>query len=332
MITFKDVSYTYEQTSRSHRKRKGYAEAQPAKWGRSPEDRWALADLAFTIEDGEMFGIAGHTGSGKSTLVQMMNGLLEPTYGSVHVNGRNIADKAAAQEARREVGVVFQYPERQLFAATVFDDVAFGPRNLGLSADEVESRVEEALKAVHLDSADIADRSPFALSGGQQRRVAFAGVLSMRPSTLVLDEPVAGLDPKARRDFLALVRELHETQRLTVALVSHNMDDLARLCDRIIVLNNGHLHALGTPEEIFSDEEGLRGIGLGVPQAASLANRLAERGIPLPLDKSLPTLESLAQAIERRYKHAASDNIPRETSPYASTNTENPANADKVAR
>ena len=301
MIEFKGVSYTYDQTPRSHRKRKGNADTEPAKWGRSPEDRWALADLAFTIEDGEMFGIAGHTGSGKSTLVQMMNGLLEPTYGSVRVNGHDIADKSAASEARREVGVVFQYPERQLFAATVFDDVAFGPRNLGLSADEVKIRVEEALKAVHLDGADIAERSPFALSGGQQRRVAFAGVLAMKPSTLVLDEPVAGLDPKAKRDFLGLVKELHDTQHLTVALVSHNMDDLANLCDRIIVLNNGHLYALGTPEEIFSDEEGMRSIGLGVPQAASLANKLAERGINLPLGAGLPTLESLAQAIAQRY-------------------------------
>ena len=301
MIEFKDVSFTYERVTRSRRKSRN-ANTKPADWGRSPDDRWAIADLSFTLEDGELFGIAGHTGSGKSTLIQLANGLLQPTYGMVIANGHNLADKKAASEARRDVGVVFQYPERQLFAATVFDDVAFGPRNLGFSADEVETRVREGLAMVHLDADDIGTRNPFALSGGQQRRVAFAGVLAMSPTTLILDEPVAGLDPKARRSFLDLVVELHRKQGLTVVIVSHNMDDLAELCDRVLVLNNGHMHAIGTPEEVFADEKALRAIGLGVPQAVSLANNLTARGISLPLQPGLPTLDTLADAIEARYR------------------------------
>ena len=303
MIEFQDVSFTYEPVKRSRRKARS-ADAKPADWGRSPDDRWALADLSFRLEDGELFGIAGHTGSGKSTLIQLANGLLKPTYGQVIANGHNLADKKAAAEARRDVGVVFQYPERQLFAATVFDDVAFGPRNLGLSSDEVEQRVREGLELVHLDVDTLGSRNPFALSGGQQRRVAFAGVLAMRPTTLILDEPVAGLDPKARRTFLDLVVELHRNQGLTVVIVSHNMDDLAELCDRVLVLNNGHMHAIGTPEEVFADEHAMRGIGLGVPQAVALANNLASRGIALPLAPGLPNLDSLADAIALRYRES----------------------------
>jgi energy-coupling factor transport system ATP-binding protein len=301
MIEFKGVSFTYEPMQRSRRKARS-AEAKPADWGRSPDDRWAVADLSFHLEDGELFGIAGHTGSGKSTLIQLANGLLQPTYGDVLVDGHNLADKKFASEARRDVGVVFQYPERQLFAATVFDDVAFGPRNLGLSAEEVEARVREGLELVHLDVDELGSRNPFALSGGQQRRVAFAGVLAMRPTTLILDEPVAGLDPRARRRFLNLVVELHQKQGLTVVIVSHNMDDLAQLCDRVLVLNNGHMHSLGTPQEVFADEASMKSIGLGVPQAVSLANNLAKRGFMLPVAGGLPTTDSLADAISRAYR------------------------------
>ena len=304
MIEFQSVSFTYEPVKRNRRRARS-TDVKPADWGRAPGDRWALADLSFALEDGELFGIAGHTGSGKSTLIQLANGLLQPTFGTVLANGQNLADKKAAAEARRDVGVVFQYPERQLFAATVFDDVAFGPRNLGLSTDEVDARVREGLELVHLDLDTIGQRSPFALSGGQQRRVAFAGVLAMRPTTLILDEPVAGLDPKSRRSFLDLVVELHRKQGLTVAIVSHNMDDLAELCDRVLVLNNGHMHAIGTPEDVFADEAALRAIGLGVPQAVSLANNLARRGITLPLEPGLPTLDSLADAVAARYRQTA---------------------------
>lgn len=300
MIEFDNVSYTYEPVKRKHRRVKGGDQA-PADWGRSPDDRWALRDLSFTLQDGELFGIAGHTGSGKSTLIQLANGLLQPTRGKVTANGRNLADKGAAAEARRDVGVVFQYPERQLFAATVFDDVAFGPRNLGLAPDDVDVRVREALDQVHLDLDALAQRNPFTLSGGQQRRVAFAGVLAMRPSTLIFDEPVAGLDPRARRSFLDLVAELHHQGNLTVAIVSHNMDDLAWLCDRVLVLNNGQMHALGTPAQVFADERDMRGIGLGVPQAASLANNLALRGVLPRWNDELPTTNTLADAIAARY-------------------------------
>lgn len=301
MIEFQGVSFTYEPMQRSRRKARS-AGAKPADWGRSPDDRWAVADLSFRLEDGELFGIAGHTGSGKSTLIQLANGLLQPTYGRVLANGHDLADKKAAAETRRDVGVVFQYPERQLFAATVFDDVAFGPRNLGLSPEEVEARVREGLALVHLDADTLGPRNPFALSGGQQRRVAFAGVLAMRPTTLILDEPVAGLDPKARRTFLDLVLELHREQGLTVVIVSHNMDDLAALCDRVLVLNNGHMHAIGTPQEVFADEKRMRSIGLGVPHAVSLANSLTAQGVKLPLQPGLPTLETLADAIAARYQ------------------------------
>jgi len=297
LIEFENVSFTYEPITQERRRKSSVAPAgKQADWGRSPSEYWALKDLSFSVRQGEFFGIAGHTGSGKSTLIQLANGLLKPTEGTVRIDGRSLADKGAATEARRDVGVVFQYPEHQLFAATVFDDVAFGPRNLGCRTEEVKARVCEAMEMVHLDIDELRDRNPFELSGGQQRRVAFAGVLAMRPHTLVLDEPVAGLDPRAKRRFLNLLAELHRDQGLTVAVVSHNMDDLAQLCDRILVLNEGRLFALGTPDDIFADEQKLKSVGLGVPMASHLAIRLAAEGIPLPLGAA-PTDEELAQAI-----------------------------------
>ena len=297
LIEFANVSFTYEPITLERRRKSSVAPAgKQADWGRSPSEYWALKDLSFSVRQGEFFGIAGHTGSGKSTLIQLANGLLKPTEGTVRIDGRSLADKGAATEARRDVGVVFQYPEHQLFAATVFDDVAFGPRNLGCRSEEVEARVCEAMEMVHLYIDELRDRNPFELSGGQQRRVAFAGVLAMRPHTLVLDEPVAGLDPRAKRRFLNLLVELHRDQGLTVAVVSHNMDDLAQLCDRILVLNEGRLFALGTPDDIFADEQRLKSVGLGVPMASHLAIRLAAEGIPLPLG-AVPTDEELAQAI-----------------------------------
>lgn len=257
--------------------------ASPAKpaWGGAADAVWALRDISFSLEDGEFFGIAGHTGSGKSTLIQHMNGLVHPTKGRVLADGQDLSDKKAAQAARGRIGIVFQYPEHQLFAATVYDDVAFGPRNLGLDEDEVDRRVRRALESVHLDFDALRDKSPFELSGGQQRRVAFAGVLAMEPSTLVLDEPVAGLDPHAREEFLNLIAGLH-AGGLTVAMVSHSMDDLARLCNRILVLNEGTQFALGTPADVFARADELRAIGLGVPAAQRLANSLRAAGLPLP--------------------------------------------------
>lgn len=293
-LAFEGVSYSYDDPKgrKGKRARRG-AQAEPAAAAGGAR-RWALHEVSFTLEDGEFLGLAGHTGSGKSTLIQHANGLLHPTEGRVLFDGRDLADKQAAQECRSAVGLVFQYPEHQLFAATVREDVAFGPRNLGLPEDEVAARVSEALALVHLDEADVAERSPFELSGGQQRRVAFAGVLAMRPRVLVLDEPVAGLDPVAREEFLALIGELHRTG-LSLMMASHSMEDLARLADRILVLAGGEMLRLGTPEEVFSDGEGLRAVGLDVPAAQRFAEQLRAEGFRLP--QALYDVESLAADI-----------------------------------
>lgn len=242
---------------------------------------WALRDVAFGIRRGEILGIAGRTGSGKSTLIRHLNGLVSPAEGRVLLDGEDLAGKRAAAAARRRVGVVFQYPETQLFAATVFDDVAFGPRNLGLSPEEVEARVHEALAAVHLDSPGISETSPFSLSGGQQRRVAIAGVLACTPQILVLDEPAAGLDPISHQRLLDLVVELRQTRGLTVVSVSHDMADLARIADRVLVLDSGRMRALGTPEEVFADSELLAQAGLEPPAPQMLAAKLRDRGFVL---------------------------------------------------
>ena len=296
ILSFDNVSFTYQPTKKGRQARNVVAtEAVPADWGNDPAEYWALKNVSFNLLHGEFFGIAGHTGSGKSTLIQLANGLLQPTEGRVFANGRNLSDKRAAIEARRDVGVVFQYPEHQLFAATVFDDVAFGPRNLGLGADEVEQRVREAMQLVHLDLDKLREKSPFALSGGQQRRVAFAGVLAMQPKTLILDEPAAGLDPQGRQRFMNLISELHEQQDMTVVIVSHDMNDLARLCDRMLVLNRGEVFALGTPAEVFADEARMKGVGLGVPDTLHLAGQI---GIDsAEFDGTIPSIDELADLI-----------------------------------
>lgn len=295
MITFESVYFTYQQVSNKRHKKNAPALPEvPADWGNSPDEYWALQDVSFTIEDGDFFGIAGHTGSGKSTLIQHTNGLLQPTAGHVFVDGVDVSQKSAATEARQKVGLVFQYPEHQLFAATVYDDVAFGPRNLGLDDDTVDARVREALELMALDYDELHDKSPFALSGGQQRRVAFAGVLAMNPTTLVLDEPTAGLDPEAHTNFLDLIVSLHRDQGLTVVVVSHNMDDLARMCNRVLILNRGRIAALGTPDEVFADEAALKDIGLGVPTACRMRNRLRSAGVLIGAQANGGALETLA--------------------------------------
>ena len=300
LIEFENVSFTYEPVSQKrHRKSSVSPEGKQADWGRAPSEYWALKDITFSVREGEFFGIAGHTGSGKSTLIQLANGLLTPNEGIVRVGGKALSDKRTAAEARRDVGVVFQYPEHQLFAATVYDDVAFGPRNMGYSAEQVEQSVRDAMQMVHLNLDELRDRNPFELSGGQQRRVAFAGVLAMHPRTLVLDEPVAGLDPRAKRRFLNLLMELRDEQGLTVVVVSHNMDDLAQLCDRVLVLNEGRVFALGEPESVFADEQRMKSVGLGVPSAAHLANRLDAAGIHLPVGATA-TADELANAVAAR--------------------------------
>ena len=289
LIEFDHVSYTYDaamakrqQKAAKRGKASTDVQAERANWGNDPDALWAVRDVTFSVMEGEFLGIAGHTGSGKSTLIQHMNALVRPTMGRVLVDGKDISDKAAATQARSLVGVVFQYPEHQLFAATVFDDVAFGPRNMGLSEEEVVERVKESLAQVGLDYDEVQEKSPFELSGGQQRRVAFAGVLAMRPRVLVLDEPAAGLDPAARRDFLGMISDLHK-RGLTVVMVSHSMDDLARLTDRVLIMKEGEMFCVGTPAEVFIHADELNAIGLGQPCPQRMAGKLRDAGMPLDI-------------------------------------------------
>lgn len=246
-------------------------------------ERDALEDIELVVDDGELLGVIGHTGSGKSTLVQLMNALLVPTAGRVLVDGMDTRERKLRRKVRTTVGLAFQYPETQLFANTVAEDVAFGPRNLDLPDDEVDRRVREALERVGMDYAEVAQRSPFDLSGGQQRRVALAGILAMEPRVLVLDEPAAGMDPATVSEIRAYLRELND-QGLTIVLVSHSMDDVAELCSHIIVLDHGTLHMQGTPAELFTAQNAaeLRRINLGVPRATKFALELAERGLEVP--------------------------------------------------
>ena len=248
-----------------------------------PYETHALDDVSLTIGDGEFVGLIGHTGSGKSTLVQHLNGLLLPTSGTITVDGLNIADKATDRRAiRRKVGLVFQYPENQLFEETVEKDIAFGPKNLGLDDAEIARRVKGAMRKVALDYDALHERSVFELSGGQMRRVAIAGVLAMEPRTLVLDEPCAGLDPRGREEILGLIRDLHRDTGATIVMVSHSMDDVASLAERVIVMNHGRVAMDGAPREVFSRGAELRAIGLDVPQAVLLADKLRERGFDVP--------------------------------------------------
>lgn len=300
VIEISHLSHSYSLSARERRrwrKRSTTADAssKQALWGNDPSSPWALRDVSLTVRRGEFLGLAGHTGSGKSTLVQHLNGLIRPQEGSVCALGLDLSNKKHAAAVKAKVGVVFQYPERQLFAETVAQDVAFGPRNLGLPQDEVARRVASSLVRVGLDLAAIGDKSPFELSGGQQRRVAFAGVLAMEPEVLVLDEPMAGLDPVARRDFLGLISRLHR-EGLTVVMVSHSMDDLANCCDRIVVMNEGAVFAEGTPVQVFAHANELKSIGLGVPAAQRMALALAQAGVPLRCDK-LYTVEALADEL-----------------------------------
>lgn len=300
VIELSHVSYSYSLSPRERRrwhKRSATAgkSSKQALWGNDPSSPWALRYVSLTVRRGEFLGLAGHTGSGKSTLVQHLNGLIRPQEGSICALGLDLSNKKDAAAVKAKVGVVFQYPERQLFAETVAQDVAFGPHNLGLPQDEVDRRVESSLSRVGLDLSTVGDKSPFELSGGQQRRVAFAGVLAMEPEVLVLDEPMAGLDPAAHRDFLELIGRLHD-EGLTVVMVSHSMDDLANCCDRIVVMNEGAVFAEGTPTQVFAHADELKSIGLGVPAAQRMALALAKAGVPLRFD-GLYTVESLADEL-----------------------------------
>ena len=263
---------------------------------KTPFARLALDDINFSIQAGEFIGIIGHTGSGKSTFIQHLNGLLKPTTGQILLDGMDIHnDKSQLKSIRQRVGLVFQYPEHQLFESTIYKDVAFGPTNMNLSDSEIDTRVRESLELVGL-SEDIYDKSPFELSGGQKRRAAIAGVLAMKPEVLILDEPTAGLDPAGRNAILNQIAAMHKTVGNTVILVSHNMEDVSRLADRIAVMANGKIILSGIPEEVFSHPERLSAVGLAAPPIAVLMDLLRKEGIELPT--GIFTIESAADALE----------------------------------
>lgn len=245
----------------------------------------ALKDINLEIDQGEFIGIVGHTGSGKSTLVQLFNGLIIPSSGSVKVNGKNITnEKTNLKETRRHVGLVFQYPEHQLFEESVYKDIAFGPKNLGLSEEEIEERVKEVMELVNLDYEEFKDRSPFNLSGGQQRRVAIAGVLALKPEVLVLDEPSAGLDPQGRKRLADLLKYLYNELNMTLILISHRMEEIAELSSRVIVMHNGEIVLDGSPKEVFAREQKLHKLALDLPQITEILHRLKDKGLDVNTD------------------------------------------------
>jgi len=247
-----------------------------------PYESVALKDVSFSIEDGEFVGVIGHTGSGKSTMIQHLNGLLKPRSGSITIGDVDITKgNVLMRDIRRRIGLVFQYPEYQLFEETVHRDVAFGPTNLGLTKEEVDQRVIEAINLVGLDYDEIGERSPFELSGGQKRRVAIAGVIAMKPEVLILDEPTAGLDPKAHKDVLEMIKKIHETQKNITILVSHNMNDIAKLVDKVLVMEKGRIAMEGTPRQVFSQAQKLKKMGLALPQASDMMNKLRNRGFDI---------------------------------------------------
>ena len=270
-----------------------------------PSEQLALDNISFTADDGQLVGIIGHTGSGKSTLLQHLNGLLKPESGGIVIGDTDITQPGISMvQIRKKIGLVFQYPEYQLFEETVAKDVAFGPGNLGLSREEIDERVREAIELVGLDYEEIKDRSPFELSGGQKRRVAIAGVVAMRPEVLILDEPTAGLDPKAHKDVLVMVEEVHRRTGNITILVSHNMADIARLCDKVVVIDSGRLVTAGTPYEVFSKKEELRAVGLELPPVTAFTETLRERGVDLEatiLDTDTAA-EQIAAYLKRKAK------------------------------
>lgn len=252
---------------------------------KSPFEKVALDNVSLEIKDGEFVALIGHTGSGKSTLIQHFNGLLEANSGKIIIDGINITDKnVKLTDIRKKVGLVFQYPEYQLFEETIAKDIAFGPRNLGVSEEEIQKRVIESMEMVGLDYEYYKDKSPFDLSGGQKRRVAIAGVVAMKPTTLILDEPTAGLDPKGRDDILAQISKLHKDYKMTIIIVSHSMEDVANIAERIIVMNHGKIALEGKPSEVFKEIDTLEKIGLGVPQVTYLVKKLREKGFNISED------------------------------------------------
>ena len=285
MIKLENVSYVYMQGG--------------------PFEKTALNNINLEIGDGEFIGLIGHTGSGKSTLIQLLNGLIKPTEGRVRVAGFDLTDKKTKmRDVRFKVGLVMQYPEHQLFEETVFKDIAFGPQNMGLPQEEIKNRVEFAANLVGL-SKEILDKSPFDLSGGQKRRVAIAGVLAMEPKVLILDEPTAGLDPKGRDEILDQIAKLHKETGMTVVLVSHSMEDVAKLADRILVMNSGSIEMFDTPSKIFENAERLSQIGLNVPQITQVCDRLRAAGMPLA--GGIYTIEDAAWQISKLLKGGSAE-------------------------
>ena len=262
MIKLENVSYTYMKGG--------------------PFEKKALDNVSLEVRPGEFIGVIGHTGSGKSTMIQMLNGLLKPSEGRVFIDGTDINDKGVnLRDIRFKVGLVMQYPEYQLFEETVLKDISFGPANMGLPREEVEERARFAANMVGLNDS-LLEKSPFDLSGGQKRRAAIAGVLAMEPKILILDEPTAGLDPAGRDEILFKIRDMHKRMNLTVLLVSHSMEDVAKLADRILVMNGGHVEMFDTPDKVFCKSGRLQEIGLNVPQITSVMDRLREAGIDVP--------------------------------------------------
>lgn len=266
-----------------------------------PGETAALDGVSFDVADGTILGIIGHTGSGKSTLLQHLNGLIKPTSGEIYIDGECITGgKVRMTEIRRKVGLVFQYPEYQLFEETVAKDVAFGPKNLGLDAEEIDRRVRMAIELVGLDYDEVAEMSPFELSGGMKRRAAIAGVIAMEPQILILDEPTAGLDPSAHREILSMIRRIHSEMGIILVFVSHNMADIADMCDRVIVMSEGRIALDGTTQEVFSDRERLSEMGLSVPPAREITDAIAAKSPDFRSDAL--TIDQAAEDIRKYLK------------------------------
>ena len=263
-----------------------------------PGETVAIDDMSFEIEEGSICGVIGHTGSGKSTMLQHLNGLLKPNDGEIYVDGTCITDgKTKLVDIRRKVGLVFQYPEYQLFEETVAKDVAFGPKNLGITGDELDETVKRSIEIVGLDYAKIKDASPFELSGGMKRRVAIAGVIAMKPKILILDEPTAGLDPRAHREVLKMVRNIHEEMGITIIFVSHNMRDIAEMSDKVLVINKGKLMMEGTPREVFARKDELESVGLTVPEIRTIMAELKEKHPEI--NENVLTLDEAIRELDR---------------------------------
>ena len=281
-INFKNVSFIYGE--------------------KTPFEKLALDNIDLTIKKGEFVGIIGHTGSGKSTLIQHFNGILKPTSGDVFIGDMNTKDKTLAKSGLRyKIGLVFQYPEYQLFEETIEKDIAFGPKNMGLSEAEVTERVKEAMELVGLDYEAKKDKSPFEISGGQKRRVAIAGILAMKPDILILDEPTAGLDPKGRDELFFQIKNLYEKNNITIVLISHSMEDVAKLVNRIIIMKDGHIHLDKKTKEAFSDVDDLKKVGLNVPQITELMDVLRKNGHNF--SKNILTVDEAFSEIKRELRN-----------------------------